>query len=238
MKVAIITARGGSKRIPRKNIREFCGRPIIAYSVAAALQSGLFDEVMVSTDDLEIAEVARAHGAEVPFLRSPETSNDHATTADVLLEVLERYTQNSRHIAIGCCIYPTAPLLQPRRLAEALAVLEADSARSTAFPVTRFSYPIQRALRLKGAEVSLFQPEYRSIRSQDLEPAYHDAGQFYWFRAEPFRVSRTLMGPGAAAIILPEEEVQDIDNEEDWTMAEIKYRLLNEPSREVKEDNA
>ena len=226
--IAIITARGGSKRIPRKNIRPFCGRPIIAYSIAAARDAGCFDEIMVSTDDAEIAEVARAHGAEVPFFRSAANSDDRATTAAVIVEVLEEYARRGRTFEQACCIYPTAPFATGRSIAGARALLERDDATPGVIPVTRFSYPIQRALRVREGRVSLFQPEHLTTRSQDLEPAYHDAGQFYWVRVRPFLATPNLMAPGTAAFVLPEWEVQDIDNEDDWVLAEMKFRMLEQ----------
>lgn len=224
--VAIITARGGSKRIPRKNIRDFCGKPIIAYSIQAALDAGCFDQIMVSTDDDEIARVSRAAGAAVPFLRSARTSSDHATTAEVLVEVLEEYRSRGAMFDAACTIYPTAPFVTPNGLNAGLRLLEKNSDLSGVIPVTRFSYPIQRALRLTGDRISLFQPEHLLTRSQDLEPAYHDAGQFYWVRVPAFLKTPSLMTSTTAAIVLPEWQVQDIDNDDDWIAAESKYRLL------------
>lgn len=234
MKLAIITARGGSKRIPRKNIREFCGKPIIAYSIRAALDAGCFDEVMVSTDDEEIADVAKRWGAVVPFMRSPATATDYATTAEVLLEVLDEYRQRGTEVEFACGIYPTAPFVTPDSLKAGLDLLRKDQDVHAVIPVTRFSYPIQRALRLTDGVISLFQPQHLLSRSQDLEPAYHDAGQFYWLRVEIFRQSHSLMGPGTAAVVLPEWQVQDIDNENDWVLAEMKFRLIQQRS----EDNS
>jgi len=228
MNLAIIPARGGSKRIPRKNIREFCGKPIIAYSIQAAMDAGCFDQVMVSTDDNEIAEVAKKWGASVPFLRSAGTATDYATTADVLVEVLNEYRGRGRTVDLGCCLYPTAPFVSPERLKTAHQLLSQDKSVKVVFPVARFSYPIQRALRLVDGKVSLFNPEHAQTRSQDLEPSYHDVGQFYWFRASEFLESPSLMGPGTAGILLPEWQVQDIDNESDWIVAEMKYRLLQQ----------
>lgn len=226
MNLAIITARGGSKRIPRKNIRSFCGRPIIAYSIAAARESGCFDEVMVSTDDPEIAEVARAEGAGVPFLRSPATANDHATTADVLVEVVERYRELGRPPSLACCLYPTAPFVTVANLRAGRDLLVQQPELNSAFPIVRFSFPIQRALRQRDGRVTFMQPEHALTRSQDLEPAYHDAGQFYWFRVAPFLASRRLLSSATAGIELPEWQVQDIDNEDDWIVAEMKFRQI------------
>jgi pseudaminic acid cytidylyltransferase len=230
VKLAIVTARGGSKRIPRKNIRHFCGRPIIAYSIEAALESGCFDEVMTSTDDEEIADVARQWGASVPFLRSASASNDHATTATVILEVLREYAERSKQIDIACCLYPTAPFVTAETLRAGLTLLESDARFSGVIPVTRFSYPIQRALRVRERCVEMFQPEHLLSRSQDLEPAYHDAGQFYWVRVNRFLAEPSLMTASTAAHIVPDWQVQDIDNEDDWIAAEMKFDQLRRRS--------
>ena len=222
--VAIITARGGSKRIPRKNIKPFLGRPIIAYSIAAALESGCFDEVMVSTDDLEIAQLARELGARVPFLRSPETSNDFATTADVLAEVLGEYRRLGELFGAACCIYPTAPFVTPQRLRQAHDLLLAGA--DTVLPVVRFGFPIQRALGIENGRLQPLWPEHLDTRSQDLAPAYHDSGQFYFFQVLRFLETRQLFGGNTVPIELPESEVQDIDTEEDWKVAEVKYSMI------------
>lgn len=223
-KLAIITARGGSKRIPRKNIREFCGRPILAYSVEAALGSGVFDRVMVSTDDGEIADLAVKYGAEVPFLRSERTANDYATTTDVIFEVLDEYEKRGEHFAAGGCIYPTAPFVTAGKLKEAMErLLESDA--DTLIPVTAFSYPPQRAMVIREGSLVFRQPEYLVSRSQDLEPLYHDAGQFYLFRTESYRRNGNLLLGKILPFPVSELEVQDIDNETDWALAEMKYRL-------------
>lgn len=228
--VAIITARGGSKRIPRKNIKLFLGKPIIAYSIETALQSELFDEVMVSTDDQEIAKIAMQYGAKVPFMRSAANADDYAGTTDVLLEVIQSYNEHGISFAKACCIYPTAPLMTAQRLREAYALFEAQQ-YDTVFPVVRFSYPIQRALQINAeGTVSMIQPQYYNTRSQDLMPAYHDAGQFYWFRTERLLQEKKLWTAHSGAIILSETEVQDIDTVEDWKLAELKYQWLkNKP---------
>ena len=224
--VAIITARGGSKRIPHKNIKEFCGKPILAYSIEAALASGVFDRVMVSTDDEEIAEVARKYGAEVPFLRSEKTANDYATTKDVLEEVLAEYEKRGEHFDTLCCIYPTAPFITPDRLSEAMRLLE-EKKGDTLLPVVRFSFPPQRCVVQDAEGYLKFKwPEYRNSRSQDLEPYYHDAGQFYCLRVSSFLAQQNLIMEKAVPMELPETEVQDIDNEEDWKLAEMKYHML------------
>lgn len=221
-RLAIIPARGGSKRIERKNIRPFLGRPIIAYAIEAALGSGLFDTVMVSTDDEQIAHIARQYGAEVPFMRSAATADDHATTGAVLREVLERYDQK---FDAACCVYPTAVLLGQEPLKEAYQKMEREGLDSV-FAMVRYSYPPQRALVERQGKVVMQYPEYVASRSQDLEPIYHDAGQFYWFGVEQFLKTGQLWGANSSAVVLSELEVQDIDTLEDWAMAEIKYTKL------------
>lgn len=225
-KIAIITARGGSKRIPGKNIKEFCGKPILAYSIEAAVDSGMFDTVMVSTDDEGIGEIAKKYGAQVPFYRSEETSNDHATTNDVLLEVLSEYEKRGEHFELACCIYPTAPFVSGEKLKLAVESLEKSDA-DTLIPVTVFSYPPQRAMLIREGRLVFEYPEYLDSRSQDLEPHYHDAGQFYIFRTEAFQQNRRLMTGNILPLVLSDMEVQDIDNPTDWEIAEIKYRILH-----------
>ena len=224
-KIAIITARGGSKRIPRKNIKDFCGKPILAYSIEAAVSSGLFDTVMVSTEDEEIAEVAKRYGAEVPFYRSEKTAGDFATTNDVLLEVLEEYKKRGQEFELACCIYPTAPFVSAEKLKKAMGELE-NSDADTLIPVVPFSYPPQRAMVVLEGRLVFFQPEYMDSRSQDLEPHYHDVGQFYVFRTEAFERNRKLMLGNILPFVISELEVQDIDNESDWKIAEMKYKLM------------
>ena len=223
--IAIIPARGGSKRIPRKNIKPFMGKPIIAYSIEAALQSRLFDEVMVSTDDEEIAEIAREYGAKVPFMRSAETSNDYASTADVIFEVLKMYKEQSREFDTICCIYSTAPFVTSGRLVEAYSKLndEIDSV----FTCVPYSYPIQRSLHIVDEKISMVYPEYATYRSQDLEPIYHDAGQFYVAQTISFVQEKTFWGKNTVGLVLSELEVQDLDTLTDWTLAEMKYELLH-----------
>lgn len=226
-KIAIITARGGSKRIPRKNIREFCGKPILAYSIEAARESGLFDTVMVSTEDEEIAQIARRYGAEVPFYRSEQTAGDFATTNDVLLEVLEEYEKRGKQYDLGCCIYPTAPFVTADKLKCAVKRLESSDA-DTLIPVVSFSYPPQRAMVEREGRLVFLYPQYLDTRSQDLEPHYHDVGQFYLFYTEAFRKNRKLMVGNILPYVVPETEVQDIDNQTDWEIAELKYRYMKE----------
>ena len=224
--LAIITARGGSKRIPRKNIRPFLGKPILLYSIEAALQSGVFSQVMVSTDDEEIAAVARSGGALVPFLRSSQTSDDYATTVDVLLEVLRGYEGQGQTPETACCLYPTAPFITAPRLRAAYERLQQSGAPSV-IPVTRFSFPIWRSFRQDGqGRLSYIWPENAPKRSQDLEPAFHDVGQFYFFRVPEFMATSRLVTEDTLALEVSELEVQDIDNEVDWQIAELKYRLL------------
>lgn len=222
--LCIIPARGGSKRIPRKNIRDFCGRPIISYPIEAALESGCFSEVMVSTDDAEIAEVARAHGATVPFLRSTENSGDHAGSEKVFHEVIRRYRAIGREFALACGIYPTAALITAEHLRRGREILTADASLTAVLPVQRFRSPIQRALAMREGRVPMMHPEHYDSRSQDLEPGYHDAGQWYWMRVERFLATEELMGPNCGALILSEMEAQDIDHEDDWALAELKYQ--------------
>ena len=223
-KIAIITARGGSKRIPRKNIKPFLGKPILAYSIEAAVKSGLFDEVMVSTDDEEIAEIGKQYGAKVPFFRSEKTSGDFATTNDVLLEVIEEYEKRGEHFDVGCCIYPTAPFVTAKKLTTAMDMLLASDA-DTLIPVVAFSYPPQRAMIVKDERLVFEYPEYMDSRSQDLVPHYHDVGQFYCFKIEPYKVNKKLMLGNILPFEISELEVQDIDNQTDWEIAEIKYKM-------------
>lgn len=226
-KIAIITARGGSKRIPRKNIKEFCGKPILAYSIEAARESGLFDTVMVSTDDGEIAEIARQYGAQVPFYRSEKTANDFATTNDVLLEVLAEYEKRGERYEIGCCLYPTAPFVTACKLQDTMAQLLGSDA-DTLIPVVSFSYPPQRAMIVREGRLVFEYPQYLDSRSQDLEPHYHDVGQFYLFRTEAFQRNQKLMIGNILPYVISEMEVQDIDNQTDWEIAEMKYRVMKE----------
>ena len=223
--VAIITARGGSKRIPRKNIKEFCGKPILTYSIEAALKSGLFDTVMVSTDDKEIAEIGKKYGAEVPFYRSEKTANDFATTNDVLLEVLEEYEKRGQHFDVACCIYPTAPFITAEKIKDATEkLMESDA--DTLIPVVSFSYPPQRAMVIENGRLVFKYLQYIDSRSQDLEKHYHDVGQFYVFRTEAFKVNKKLMLGNILPYEISEMEVQDIDTQTDWEIAEMKYRIL------------
>lgn len=223
--IAVITARGGSKRIPHKNIKPFLGRPILEYSIEAALHAKLFDEVMVSTDDREIAQVAERAGAKVPFFRSEGTSNDFATTADVIEEVLAAYRQLGREFDTVCCIYPTAPFVTPEALRKAMMLLEQEQA-DCVIPVVRFSFPPQRGVVVREGKLSPKWPENMAKRSQDLEPLYHDCGQFYCLNVERFWRQKAVWMENAVAFIQDEKYVQDIDTPEDWEIAEMKYRFL------------
>jgi len=223
--IAIITARGGSKRIPRKNIKEFLGKPMLQYSIEAAINANCFDEIMVSTDDKEIADIAISSGAKIPFMRSTKNSNDFASTEDVLREVLCKYKEQDSIFDYCCCIYPTAPFILSEKLMEGYKLL-INSDVDSVIPVTRFSYPIQRALKIENGKLEVLYPENADKRSQDLIPTYHDCGQFYWFNVERFLQEDKLFTGNSLAIEIPESQVQDIDNEEDWKIAEIKYKIL------------
>lgn len=222
-RIAIITARGGSKRIPKKNIKDFCGKPIIAYSIEAAISSKLFDEVMVSTDSEEIAEIAKKYGASVPFMRSAETSNDYATTNDVLIEVFNEYKKRGQEFDIAVCIYPTAPFVTADKLKRAIDMVEKDGADAVT-PVVQFSFPPQRAFIIRDNALEYQYPENASARSQDLEPIYHDSGQFYVMK--PKNVMDGIIIKKTTPIVMPESEVQDIDTVEDWKIAEMKYQIM------------
>jgi N-acylneuraminate cytidylyltransferase len=222
--LCIIPARGGSKRIPRKNIKPFLGTPIIGYSINLALQSGLFDEVMVSTDDAEIAEVAKTFGAQVPFPRSAENANDFATTMAVLNEVLAAYAKQGKSFESVCCIYPTAPLITQKALKEGFEKLISGGFASV-YPVAPFAYPIWRSLKIEEGKTKMNWPEFANARSQDLPKAYHDAGQWYWF--VPAKIGESLYSENSGAVVLSEMEVQDIDSETDWQMAELKYERIH-----------
>ena len=225
--IAIITARGGSKRIPRKNIRMFCGKPIIEYSIEAALGSHCFDHVMVSTDDREIAEIAEKAGAEVPFLRSRENSGDYATTADVIREVLLEYQKRGVEFTCACILYPTAPFVTAEKLRNAMTLLREQNVDSV-LPMVRFSFPPQRAFVCREGKLAFAEKQYAMARSQDLEPMYHDCGQFCCFQTEAFLQKNSLVTDNVLGIEYPESEVQDIDTIEDWTLAELKYSMMKE----------
>lgn len=227
MKLAIIPARGGSKRIPRKNIKSFCGKPMIAWSIEAALQSGCFDHVVVSTDDAEIAEVARQCGAQVPFMRPIALSDDHTGTIPVIRHAIEWFSERGQVPDYVCCIYATAPFISAADIWHGLDIL-AGAGSDYAFTVTKYPFPIQRAIRITDqGRVAMFDAEHFNTRSQDLEEAYHDAGQFYWGRATAWLTGKAIFSPDAAAIQLPRYRVQDIDTDEDWKMAEYLFCAVN-----------
>jgi N-acylneuraminate cytidylyltransferase len=227
-KLAIIPARSGSKRIPGKNTRIFNGKPIMAYSIGAARDTGLFSEIMVSTDSEDIATIAREYGANIPFFRSPVNSDDHATLVDVALEVLAQYSAKDIEFDYFCCLLPTAPLINPLKISEAFEGLVARN-YSSVFPVVKFNYPILRSLKIENDRVSMNWPEFEKSRSQDLPDSYHDAGQFYWLKTSEFLLEKKFFGSNSGAILLNEPEVQDIDTETDWLMAELKYKILFKP---------
>jgi N-acylneuraminate cytidylyltransferase len=226
MKLAIIPARGGSKRIPRKNIKPFCGKPMIAWSIEAALESGCFDRIIVSTDDEEIAEVARQYGAEVPFMRPLELSDDHTGTIPVIRHAIETINSQGRAVEQACCLYATAPFIQAEDLRRGLEILQ-GSGGDYAFSVTSYAFPIQRAIRLTPeGRVEMFNPEHFNTRSQDLEEAYHDAGQFYWGRADAWLQGKMIFSPASLPVMLPRHRVQDIDTPEDWVRAEWLFKAM------------
>lgn len=228
MKVAIIPARGGSKRIPRKNIREFAGKPMLAHSIIAARQSGLFDHIIVSTDDDEIAEVACAWGAEVPFKRPAELADEFTSTVSVIAHAIRFLRERGDDPDYVCCIYATAPLMLAKDLREGFQLLT-QTAACYAFSVASFAFPVQRALRITSSgSVDAFYPEYRDARSQDLEQGWHDAGQFYWGIASAFMENKAIFSSHSQAVILPRCRVQDIDTEEDWLRAEMMFRVRQE----------
>ncbi|MGQ3210414.1 MAG: pseudaminic acid cytidylyltransferase [Shinella sp.] len=227
MRLAVIPARGGSKRIPRKNVKPFAGKPMIVWSIDAALESGCFDRIIVSTDDEEIAAIASKAGADVPFMRPANLSDDYTGTIPVVAHAISWMQEHARPAETVCCIYATAPFVRAEDIRRGQAILEEGGA-DYAFSVTSFPFPIQRAIRLKAEErVEMFWPEHFASRSQDLEEAFHDAGQFYWGRAEAWLAGRPLFSPQAAAVVLPRHRVQDIDTPEDWQRAEFMFTALN-----------
>jgi N-acylneuraminate cytidylyltransferase len=232
VKIAVIPARGGSKRIPHKNIRPFCGKPMIAWPIEAARESGCFDHIVVSTDDVEIARIALSHGAEVPFVRPTELSDDHTATRPVVIHAIREAEKLWGSVEFTCCMYATSPFMTSTDIRNGLDVLVRSEA-DFAFAVTTFPYPIQRALkRTADNRVAMFHPEHRLTRSQDLEEAYHDAGQFYWGRTQAFLEDRPTFSDAAIPIVLPRSRVQDIDTLEDWRRAELMFDVLARYERE------
>jgi len=223
--LCIIPARGGSKRIPKKNIKSFLGKPIIAYSIEAAIQSKLFTEIMVSTDCQKTAKIALEYGAKVPFLRSKENSNDFATTYDVIKEVVDEYKKEEEKFENICCIYACAPFVTANKLKQAYQELS-NKQVDTIFPIIEYSFPIQRAIKINNGIIKLFNTENLDMRSQDLEKSYHDSGQFYWMKSEKILKKGKVITDNSSGIIITELEGQDIDNETDWKLAELKFQLL------------
>lgn len=230
MKIAVIPARGGSKRIPRKNIKDFCGKPMIAWSIEAAIRSECFDDIVVSTDDQEIAEVAKSFGASVPFMRPKELADDFTGTTAVVAHSIKQLEHQGINTEYVCCIYATAPLLQACYLLQGIDVLRERTELHYSFSGTAYSFPIQRALRVNPTNhtVGMFNTEYMNTRSQDLEPAFHDAGQFYWGRSEAWLTQMAIYGSHSALVQLPHYLVQDIDTLEDWTRAELLFKALRQ----------
>ena len=226
MNICVIPARGGSKRIPRKNIKNFFGQPMIAYSIKAALKSECFDKVIVSTDDQEIAEVAKSFGAEVPFMRPDELANDYAGTVPVIKHAIEWFDDQGQSPSEVCCLYATAPFVQADAIRKAYKQMKQEQAEYC-FTVTSFAFPIQRAIKVTAEnQIEMFYPEHFETRSQDLEESYHDAGQFYWGKAEAFKQQKPLFSKSATPYILPRHMVQDVDTPEDWKRAELMYEVL------------
>ena len=224
--LCLIPARGGSKRIPKKNIKDFLGKPIIAYSIEAAINSNLFSEIMVSTDNEKIAEIAIKYGAKVPFFRTNENSNDFATTFDAIEEVIGAYRKENIEFDNACCLYPCAPFVNSEKLEEAYEEFKKNK-RDVVFPVIPYSFPIQRAITMRSNKIEMISKEFLSTRSQDLEQSYHDSGQFYFFNIKKVIKNKSLLTDNTGAIIISEMEGQDIDNEIDWKLAELKYQLIN-----------
>ncbi len=228
MRLAIIPARGGSKRIPRKNIKDFNGKPIIAYSIEAAIESCCFDKIIVSTDDQEIAEVAKQYGAEVPFFRPPEIADDYATTGDVIVHAVNWFEQQGYQIDYLCCIYATAPLIDVVDIKNTYQLLVNDPTASYCFPVCEFPFPVQRGVKLtEKKRVEMFQPQHFNSRSQDLEQAYHDVGQFYWGKPEAYRQHVPMFSKQAIAYPISRKRVVDLDTLEDWEFALLLAKALS-----------
>ena len=227
MKIAVIPARGGSKRIPRKNIKDFCGKPMIVWSIEAAKASGLFDHIIVSTDDSEIAELAKEYGAEVPFIRPTELSDDYIGTGDVVKHAVEWIIKNLGKPEYVCTVYATAPFIKPTDIIKGLKLLQENDCQIV-FTVTSFPFPIQRAIKITGnGRVQMFQPEHFMTRSQDLEPSYHDAGQFYWSVTDAVLNNILAFSEVSIPLTLPRHQVQDIDTVEDWQRAELMFKAQN-----------
>lgn len=233
MNIAIIPARGGSKRIPRKNIKLFCGKPMIVWSIETALNSGCFDRVIVSTDDAEIAEVAKKAGAEVPFFRPAQLADDYTSTEDVIIHAITELSEQGTEPTLVCCLYPTAPMARVTDIQAGLTMMQQGNLHF-ALSVTSFPYPIQRALKIDAnGKLAMFYPEFAEARSQDLQPAFHDAGQFYWGTKKAWLQRSDIFGAYSAPIFLPRYRVQDIDTTEDWIAAELMFHLVNQQSKDI-----
>ena len=227
MNLCVIPARGGSKRIHRKNIKQFCGKPLIVWSIEKAIESSCFDRIIVSTDDIEIANIAKNYGAEVPFIRPKELSDDYTSTNEVISHAIKFQIKNSKRPLVVCCIYPTAPFVQTKDIKHGLEILKTNEV-DYVFSVTTFAYPIQRSFRMtKNQKIEMFWPEYLFSRSQDLEEAWHDAGQFYWGITDSWLENKPIIGNNTKAIHLPRYRVQDIDTYEDWERAEWMFKVIN-----------
>lgn len=232
MRVAIIPARGGSQRIPRKNIKEFCGKPMIAWSIEAALKIGCFDKVIVSTDDADIADIAKRYGACIPFIRPAALSDDYTGTIPVVRHAIEWCLSQGHNIKQVCCLYATAPFVRAKDLHRGLEILQANNC-AYAFSVTSYAFPIQRAIQISRAHrVEMFHPEHFNTRSQDLEEAFHDAGQFYWGHATTWLSEKMIFGPDSMPVFIPRHRVQDIDTQEDWQRAEWLFRAMQQQTAE------
>lgn len=228
MRLAVIPARGGSKRIPRKNIKDFHGKPLISYSIQAAIEANCFDEIIVSTDDAEIRVIAEKYGASVPFIRPADISDDYATTLDVIQHAIQFYTDQGIKVTEVCCIYATAPFIQAKYIKEGLELL-ISSQNDYTFSITSFPFPIQRALTIsESGQTAMLNPEHINTRSQDLVETYHDAGQFYWGSADAFLQKKPIFLSKSLGVTLPRNRVQDIDTLEDWLVAESMYKALNQ----------
>jgi len=225
--IAIIPARGGSKRLPGKNTLSFCGHPIIKYTIDAAVATGIFDEIMVSTDDSEIAALSKKFGAKVPFMRSAKSSSDKANIPEVITEVIKSYEKLNIKFEYLCCLLATAPLMDPKKIAEGFVLIQKDDIQSV-MAVTDFGYPIQRSLKIEKDKLTMVNLRYKNSRSQDLEPRYHDAAQFYWVKTSAFKKYKSFLLPATRSILLSGAQVQDIDDMDDFKIAELKYRLKND----------
>ncbi len=225
MNVAIIPARGGSKRITGKNVRNFCGAPIISYSIRAALESGSFDRVIVSTDNAQIADVAKEYGAEVPFMRPAELSDDHTPTIPVVRHAIKALESNGKRIELACCIYATAPFIRIPDIQKGLELLRQNASAEFSFPITTFAFPIYRSVRINNGFVFPVYPEHELTRSQDLPETWHDAGQFYWGTNAAWKERTGVFSSSSLGIQIPRHFVQDIDTEEDWQRAESMFKV-------------